>query len=211
MTHSILKTLALSTLIAAAATFTGCSTYINVPALDGDIAVNDPNDETVIKVIVAAIPYAVQEQNYKGTYQVQFPVGTRGIVAYDALTPIDDKALWRDPVNPELPVYQAAQVRVRSWVAEVDIVRPVNPTQLNLGNQLVTCFLKWDAVSGWTVKRTRIWTTTVENALRKAPYSSDTSDPAPASDKPSVKPNATSIKRGDSQTPPSSEVRGRYE
>ncbi len=213
MKYLNLKSLALSTLIAAATALTGCSTYINVPAMPGDVAVNDPNDETVIKVIVASIPYAVQDQGYSKTYQVQFPVGTRGIVAYDALTPIDDKALWRNPINPELPVYQAAQVRVRSWVAEVDVIRPVNPDQLNLGNQLVTVFLKWDAVSGWTPKRLRVWTTTVETALRKAPYSSDTSDPAsPSTDKQNPKPNATSIKRNDSEIPPpSSEVRGRYE
>jgi hypothetical protein len=211
MQYSLIKTFAFSTFIAAATLLTGCSTYINVPALPGDVAVNDPNDETVIKVIVAAIPYAVQDQGYKGTYQVQFPVGTKSIVAYDALNPIDDKALWRNPVNPELPVYQAAQVRVRSWVAEVDVVRPVNPNQLNLGTQLVTVFLKWDAVTGWTGKRLRVWTITVDDALRKAPYSSDLSDSAAPSSKQNAKPNATSTKRGDNEVPPSSEVPGRYE
>jgi hypothetical protein len=167
-------------LILALAGASGCSTYINVPALPGDVAVNDPNDKTVIQVITTAIPFAVKDQAYEGQYQVQFPVGTKGIVAYDALAPLDENAIWRNPPLPDMPVYHAAQVRVRSWVAEVDVIRPVNPKQLNLGNQLVTVTLKWEAASGWIPRKLRVWSISVEDAMRRAPYADPSSPMDPS-------------------------------
>ena len=40
----------------------------------------------------------------------------------------------------------------------------------SLIHQVVTAYMKWDPVSHWQIEQLRVWRTSVETALRKAPY-----------------------------------------
>ncbi len=156
--------------VVGAAMTGGCSTYINIPAQAGDVARNDPNLATVREVQLAALKGMLAEDPFETNYQVILPARTSA-AHYNVLMGQleDERAMWsiKGPRDGVAHVV-IRQVRVRGWYAQTDIVRPASFRQIDGPRQLATVWLQWYPISGWTYRRTHLWSIGVEEALREA-------------------------------------------
>ena len=69
-----------------------------------------------------------------------------------------------------LPVLEVRRLRIRGWVAQVDIVRPFSASDPDGLKQLATADLKWSPIDGWHAEGVRIWRISVDQALKQAPF-----------------------------------------
>ena len=151
----------------------GCSTYVNIPAMPGDVAISNPDAQTVHDVIVPAMKLLMEDQKLTDKFQVVFPVKTTPAVAQKTVARISDLAVWQEAPDTSLPIYDIRQVRVRGMDAEVDVVRPVAVKQPDAGRQVATVFVHWSPFDGWRGVEIRVWRMSVDNALRIAPYQNE--------------------------------------
>jgi len=156
----------------------GCTTYSNIPAQAGDVARNDPNDEAVREVMVASLTAVAADASLTQAFEVLLPdgatVGTYQFVVPKVspnATSIGTKAegAASQPAGT-LPQLEVRRLRIRGWIAQVDIVRPFSASQPDGLKQLATVDLKWSPIDHWHVEGVRVWRTSVDQALREAPF-----------------------------------------
>ncbi|MCX5659526.1 MAG: hypothetical protein NTW19_07355 [Planctomycetota bacterium] len=183
--------------ILGAASLGGCATYVNIPAIGGDgVAAHDTNWNYVADAMAAATNAVVADHPINKPFIVLLPKGST-VMTYNRVLPqLGEHATWLGPeltgaatapakgaksdaevivpppaVMPvDRPVLDVNQVRIRGWTAQIDIVRPFDYDQPEGVKQVVTAYMKWDPVSHWQIEQLRVWRTSVETALRKAPY-----------------------------------------
>ena len=159
------NSLSMSFLLSTAA-IAGCAMYVNIPPQPGDLARHDPNLENVFYVEKQAMQAVLDEQPPHGPYQLILPEGTVPIT-YDAIAAqLEPQADWSSegPIENHAQIH-VSKVRIRSWRAQVDIVRPSDPEILEGPAQLVTVYLKWDPLAGWNVNRYRPWSLPLDEAM----------------------------------------------
>ncbi|NJL30392.1 MAG: hypothetical protein HC898_01480 [Phycisphaerales bacterium] len=71
----------------------------------------------------------------------------------------------------DMPVIEVRHVRIRSWLAQVDVIRPADPRNPAGLQQLVSVHLKYSWGLGWSVDRLHLWRIPLEDALFQARYS----------------------------------------
>ena len=151
--------LGLATLAAAS----GCATYANYPAIEQDLAVNDPNVHPIPGLVRRALVRVLGDDRTNGRlperWALNLPRGTGHATAQRVLRDTMDQAdvtggELLTPDNEWLPVYSVTRVWVRGDRADVDVVRPVawqglsdRPSAL----QKITLMLrggrfKWDVI-----------------------------------------------------------------
>lgn len=137
---------------------TGCTSYVNIPAQDGDIAIHNPNNETFRRAATVALKRMLAKYPPNGHYMLEMPAGTSDWTykwVMNRLPQPQEDA----PTDIQLPLYSLKQARLRNSRAEMDIVHPTVE-----GPRLTTVFLEWDPW-GWHIKRERIWRVSIEDAL----------------------------------------------
>ncbi len=169
----VYQRLAAGSALLSALFLAGCATYVNIPALDGDLAVHDPNVQSVQQVVTAALQALLAVRPIDGPYQVVLPKGMTGEYANPILKALGAQARWVTTTQPAsgLPVLNACQVRIRGWLAQVDILCPRDPKQPLGFQQLVTVDLRWDLTYGWHSQQVRPWNINPEDALKISAHS----------------------------------------
>jgi len=149
--------------------FTGCTaTYVNIPALTNDVAVHSPNAAPVPKVLETALLAVLEDQPVDGDFQVLLPeklTPKAGAPIFKALGP-NAKWIVDGHADAALPTFEARQVRIRGWLAQVDILQPRDLQQPAGFRQLVTVDLRWDFAYGWHTLRLRRWNANPDDALK---------------------------------------------
>lgn len=158
----------------------GCeSTYVNIPAQAGDVADHDPNADNVAAVMALAVSEVAYEMPAPGTsiagspaqgYRLVLPVGS-SYVTYEDVAAASDWVLspkYANRLDTSVPAIEVAQVRIRGWRSEVDVIRPFPPLEPDKDRQLVTVRMGWSATQGWQVRHVLPWTLDVDAALRES-------------------------------------------
>ncbi len=153
----------------------GCATYANWPAIDQDVAVNDPNVAPLPGLGRLAVERVLELDAEAGdlpdAWVVNFPEGMRRSVAREMLGMIEARTgysgglLVGDPGSGAAPVYSITRIWLRGDRARVDIVRPVlvasprgGSTILDAAFQRVTVRFELQAFGPrWAVDSVRIW------------------------------------------------------
>jgi hypothetical protein len=160
------QTLVVAVVLVGLSMLAGCTTYSNVPAQPGDIARNDPNDAPVRQIMAAALEAVAADQPME-RLAIVLPAGTSP-ANYDWIVPqVSKGAMWSaEPLDPSIPVLEVRQVRLRTWRAQVDIIRPfaADPSR----QELVTVYLKTYGLGDWAVTNLRVWRGSLEDALRES-------------------------------------------
>jgi len=150
-------------------TVCACSPYVNIPSQPGDtFASNNPNNENVQDVVVAAIQSVIKQRPIQGSYQVVLPRGTDPVTYAKLLPRLGEHAMWSSSgVTGDSPVIEIRHVRIRGTEAAVDVLRPASQ-DINAGKptELVTVNMTRYIPGGWAAKRIRIWRGDVDEALR---------------------------------------------
>lgn len=167
----------------AALTLTACgSPYVNIPPLEGDSpAAHNANGSSVVKVQTVALKHLVLRDNPTDGYVVQLPAGTTAATYAKVLDqlPAGSQTPGGGDAQGDLPHFEVAQVQVRGFSAQVDVIRPGHAS----GKQeLISVYLSVD-MDGWYAKQTRVWRVPVDQALalaRTAPVTApEETAPAP--------------------------------
>ncbi len=163
------KMLGLVWLLACVILASGCSTYINIPPQDGDLAQHSPNGATVRLVVSEALHAVVQQYPFDGSYAVLLPEDTTAQTYSEVVSRINDGAVW--PGNKDrsdLPIIEVKNIRVRGQDARVDIVWPgeADEEHADPQPQAVTVSMHWHPFKGWVSQRVRVWRLPIEEALR---------------------------------------------
>ncbi len=149
----------------------GCSTYVNIPPIEGDVAAHDTNESSVRQLMAAAGAAVLQERPIPGKFVVVLPRGTRP-ETYDYVLPrISSNAVWSSggPTGDE-PTIEIRQIRIRGSNAEADVIRPLVAGEPGTTRQLVTVDLEWNFFEPhWLVQQVRVWHTSVDRALQTGP------------------------------------------
>ena len=150
---------------------TACTTYVNIPAQPGDVAVHATDNQTVRQVITESLRAVIQQRSIRGPVAITFPDGvtsrhfirassdTAGLVdawPIDARQPDTTNSVDQG-LDEQAVGLQVRQVRIRGWSAGVDVLIRLDPQQIHTQDQLVTVDLQWHALHGWVVERTRFW------------------------------------------------------
>ncbi len=150
----------------------GCGQYVNIPEDAGDVAANSPNLLNVRQTAVAAVQAVLEDRPLGRSYRLVLPVGTSDDTYAYAMRELGPDASWSDQSPPtDMPVIDVRHVRIRSWLAQVDVIRPVDPRQPSGMQQLMSVYLKFDWGRGWYVDRLHLWRIPLEDALFQARYS----------------------------------------
>jgi hypothetical protein len=154
----------------------GCTTYTNIPEQSGDVARNDPNDESVREVMAASLAAVASDPEFAKPFEVVLPVGSN-VETYTFVVPkvskVATSASVMSPTEQKptgLPVLEVRRLRLRGWIAQVDIVRPFSAAQPDGLKQLATVDLKWSPITDWHVEGVRIWRISVDQALKQSPF-----------------------------------------
>lgn len=180
-------------LLSSAWLLTGCSVYVNIPAIEGDMAKHDPNSPDVRPVIVEALQAVATEANFKTQYAILLPEKTTARTYSAVVSRIGKQAVW--PGNQsrgELPILEIRRIGIRAQDARVDIIRPLPGAQTQQADvnqpeqaaepdsdapykhpvpepatpgQVVTVSLNYHPMKGWVVQRIRAWKLPVETVL----------------------------------------------
>ncbi len=137
----------------------GCRTtptYINIPHQSGDVAWSDPNTGTVIQLMSTSLSAVLEREPIKGAFDVLLPEGSTTQTYQQVVMNVGGGAVTPETVREgELLAVQVIGVRVRSDMAEVDVVRPSAS-----GREAATVMLKWywsQNGGEWGVQRVRPW------------------------------------------------------
>ena len=140
----------------------GCTTYANIPAEPGSVAISDPNDRAIREIEIEALRAVLAEYPVHGTVEVVLPEGTDGLTYAAVLSALDqpavspNRAAATQPAEPQPgPVATLAVrgVRIRNDNAQVDIDR----SGVSGLKQLITVYLKRAPFSEWGVRSIRPW------------------------------------------------------
>ena len=151
----------------------GCATYVNIPAQAGDLAAHDPNKENVHLVQGHALQAVLDDRPIQVPFSLVLPPGSRPETHQAVAERLEPQPISSDEETDDaLPQVRVSQVRIRGWIAQVDIVRPAADT-----TQLVTVYLKWEPFAGWHVERMRAWQLPVGEAIQHSRQESQTALP----------------------------------
>lgn len=167
-------------------TFSGCSTYVNIPPQTGDMAGNDPNVVDVVTVQAKALRAVIEDRPSKMKYVFMLPPGSNtqsyrhvseelGDLATHGMSLPDGNKASSDAIKP--PPAEVRQVMIRGWTAQIDIVRPSDPNVTGSTLQLVTVYFKWQFFDGWYVQRLHAWHIPVDAALNRSRLEAETETP----------------------------------
>ena len=159
-----------TSILLLSATMTACATYVNIPPQSGDVATHNPNLTTVRTVQEKALQAVLNATTSMRPVQVILPVGVTSETYKTISSKLDPQASWseeEDTLPDHWPI-RVSQVRVRGWLAQVDVARPTDPGQDTSPGQLVTVYLKWDPVTGWYVQRLRPWHMALDEAMERS-------------------------------------------
>ncbi len=148
-------------LLACGLMLTGCTTWVNIPAQRGDMAVHNPNDRTAREVMAMALARVVVDNDQPAPYAIDLPDGAHGSTYQQIIAKLPEGAAPRDDAAAAVPVYRVKQVQVRGWQGQVDLI----PPSTGGSAQLMSVYLKRDW-HGWFATRTHLWRMPVINALR---------------------------------------------
>jgi len=143
----------------------GCNSpnYINVPAVDGNIAFNDSDAATVRKMEKVALAAILEQANIPGDIAVRFPMGTSELTAIrvtgDETMPDNVYPEGQTPTG-EFILIEIREVHARGATGWVDIIRPGTTRP----RELVSVHLRWNFNDGWAVERMRVWSFDVDAA-----------------------------------------------
>jgi len=148
----------------------GCSSYVNIPAQDKDIARHNPNLDSVIDVELAALRASLVDQPIEGPFRVELPEGTAESTYTAILSKLDQDAVYDMENLPDykLPTLDLRRVNIRGTYAWVDIIRPWDPAAPSGPRHLFTVYLQWEITTGWRADDTRIWRVPVDEALTQS-------------------------------------------
>jgi hypothetical protein len=183
-----MRTLAIALLALSLFTFTACSTYVNIPPQTGDVAGNDPNVTDVVTVQAKALRAVILDRPAKQTFVFMLPPGSNtrsyaqvqeelGDLAVHGIKLPDASAAAGSDNVATSPLVEVRQVMIRGWTAQVDVVRPSDPTNPQSVLQMVTVYLKWQFFDDWYVQRLHPWNMPVDDALRRSRQTTDTETP----------------------------------
>ena len=162
--------------VALSGALVGCTSYSNIPAQAGDVARNDPNDVAVQEVQIASLAAVATDANMTHPFEVLLPQGSTVATYRNVVPKVSNSAtsasMETGTTQPAstLPVLEVRRLRIRGWVAQVDIIRPFAASQPDGLKQLVTVDLKWSPFSEWHVEGVRVWRISVDQALQQAPF-----------------------------------------
>lgn len=144
----------------------GCaSPYINVPALPGDVASNDANNELALSMEVAALKHVLKERPPGGAYAISLPKGTSAesyAFVVSQLSPGVER--HGEQAQAQMPVYKVNRVHGRTSHGQVDLIVP---RELG-GEDLINCYMALD-IEGWYVQRSRVWRVPLDKAIHQLP------------------------------------------
>lgn len=163
----------------------GCATYVNIPAQEDDVASNLPSTRNAMKVYIAALIAAGQDQaaqdataggtaneignkgggeGGEGGYQFVLPAGAKPLIyqrVQAALDQAGQNAHWSDQPPAEASASLTIKgLRIRGTQAEVDIFRSSGFRSSQgrpVDARLLTVYLRWFVVDGWQADRVRTW------------------------------------------------------
>ena len=144
----------------------GCaSPYINVPALDGDVASNDANNTLALSMEVAALKHVLKDRPPGGAYAISLPRGTSA-ESYSYVVSQLPPGVERhgEQAQTQMPVYKVNRVHGRTSHGQVDLIVP---RQLG-GEDLINCYMAID-IEGWYVQRSRVWRVPLDKAIHQLP------------------------------------------
>lgn len=149
----------------------GCGQYVNIPQDPSDIAANSPNLLNVRQTAVAAVQAVLEDRPLGRPYRLVLPVGSSDETYAYAMRRLGADASWSDQAPPvDLPVIEVRHVRIRSWLAQVDVIRPVDAREPAGMQQLISVYLKYDWGRGWYVDHLHLWRIPLAEALFQARY-----------------------------------------
>jgi hypothetical protein len=126
-------------------------------------------------VETVALKHLLLRDNLTDGYIVKLPAGTSPEIYAKVLDQLPAGARTPGEDEGALPRYEVAQVQVRGFSAQVDVIRPADDS----GKQeLVSVHLAVD-MDGWYAKQTRVWRVPVDLALEMA-RSAPVTETAPA-------------------------------
>lgn len=132
----------------------GCATYANYPAVDGDVAVNDPNVAPLPSMMTVAMGWLMDRYPAEGAYVVNWPRGMDRARAKSMVELVGPDARVVSPETEGLPVYHVSRVWLRGDRGEVDVMRPV--AQGEGGYQTVTVHLRSE-LGRWEIANSKVW------------------------------------------------------
>jgi hypothetical protein len=162
---------------------TGCSAaYVNLPALDGDVASNDANNATPVEMQIAALRRVLRERPPTGPYAIALPRGTNAESYNRIVAELPPGSQQYGSQSGPMPVYRVTRVFGRPTNGEVDILAP----RPGGGEDLVNAYLLKD-IEGWYVQRTRVWRVPLNKVVNVLPPDEGESLPqAPAPTRPTT-------------------------
>ena len=140
----------------------GCSPYVNVPPLQGDVARHNADATQIRNIVVPAVRAVLDEEPPSGPYVVQLPESAEKLTYPATLPQIGDNAHppFAEDLPENAPIYEVTGVRIRGFDGQVDVVRPGTYG----GRQLVTVYLRNPPFADWNVQRVRVWRGPVDTA-----------------------------------------------
>lgn len=142
-------------LFTAALLLAGCNnpTYINVPNDGSDLAINDPNQLTVMKIEKSALNFMLAQSPIPGDVGVRFPAGTNERAALSIVADLPDN-VFVEGMTPsdEYALVEVREISARGGLARVDVIRPGSLRP----REFVEIHLEWDFFEGWVPERVQI-------------------------------------------------------
>ncbi|MFG0328625.1 MAG: hypothetical protein ACF8PN_01895 [Phycisphaerales bacterium] len=138
-------------LAAALVLSTGCASYVNIPAQDGDTAVHAVNFAPVPSLMADAVGYAVNAFPVEGSFAIELPAGSNAATYAKSLAQAPDGVRISDD-SAGLPLYEVTRVQIRGSDAIVQVMLPQAPDRRRLLE------VGFDGrVSGWKIVNAARW------------------------------------------------------
>ncbi len=145
----------------------GCASYVNVPAEDGDSAINAVNLPPTPGVMAAALAYAVDRFPVQRSAVIALPEYSNGRTFEIAAKKIDGSVTaWTGLENAESP-YQILNVRIRGSRAVISILLPQDAPILD--EKYVLEVSMHGQLNGWFVSNARRFIVTPSRLLDATP------------------------------------------
>lgn len=134
----------------------GCNnpTYVNVPGGSRDLAINDPNQLTVIRIQREALQYLFAQDPIPGDVVIKLPAGTNERVAFDLAADLSAYNVFPEGQTPsdEFRVVEVRSITARGGRGRVDIIRPGTIRE----REMLEVHMKWNAWDGWVADYLRV-------------------------------------------------------
>lgn len=158
----------------------GCNpyAYINVPAVDGDVARNDANAVIVREVESAAVRALLEDDPVDGPFVVKLPEGTTTLTYEVVIPTISERAIipgYKGSADAAV-TFEVSRVQITALNGEVDVRRIDHA--LGGPGELFTVYMRDDAMEGWYGKSIKRWGMIRDKSI-KPKAAPDSTTPAP--------------------------------